>query len=100
MPGSSLNALFKEPLLHFIAIGAALFVWFQWSGGGAGPGSTRIAITSGQIEFTLRKLYNERTNKGLLVHHKLKEAQKEVWECRDRAAMGNPISTTRKFRKG
>ena len=45
-----------------------------------------LNITSGQIEFTLRKLYNDRTNRGLLVHHKLSDAQKEVWECRDRAA--------------
>jgi ATP-dependent DNA helicase DinG len=44
-----------------------------------------LSITSGQIEFTLRKLYNDRTNRGLLVHHKLADAQKEVWECRDRA---------------
>ena len=45
-----LKSILREPLLHFVAIGAALFLWFQWSGGGAGPGSTRIAITSGQIE--------------------------------------------------
>lgn len=45
-----------------------------------------LSITNGQIEFTLRKLYNERTNRGLLVHHKLGEAQQQVWECRDRAA--------------
>jgi hypothetical protein len=45
-----LKPILREPLLHFVAIGAALFLWFQWSGGGAGPGATRIAITSGQIE--------------------------------------------------
>ncbi|MBK6004769.1 peptidyl-prolyl cis-trans isomerase [Ramlibacter ginsenosidimutans] len=45
-----MKSILGEPLLHFVAIGAALFVWFQWSGGGAGPGSTRIAITSGQIQ--------------------------------------------------
>jgi len=45
-----------------------------------------LSISSGQIEFTLRKLYNERTNRGLLVHHKLTDAQKKVWDCRDRAA--------------
>jgi hypothetical protein len=45
-----LRSILREPLLHFVAIGAALFVWFQWSGAGAGPGSTRIAITSGQIQ--------------------------------------------------
>ena len=45
-----------------------------------------LRITNGQVEYTLRKLYNDRTNRGLLVHHKLPAAQKEVWECRDRAA--------------
>jgi ATP-dependent DNA helicase DinG len=45
-----------------------------------------LSITNGQIEYTLRKLYNDRTNRGLLVHHKLAKAQKEVWECRDRAS--------------
>ena len=44
-----------------------------------------LSITNGQVEYTLRKLYNDRTNRGLLVHHKLRDAQKEVWECRDRA---------------
>ena len=44
-----------------------------------------LSITNGQVEYTLRKLYNDRTNRGLLVHHKLGDAQKEVWECRDRA---------------
>jgi ATP-dependent DNA helicase DinG len=45
-----------------------------------------LNITNGQVEYTLRKLYNDRTNRGLLVHHKLPAAQKQVWECRDRAA--------------
>ncbi len=44
-----------------------------------------LNVTGGQVEFTLRKLYNDRTNRGLLVHHKLRNAQKEVWECRQRA---------------
>lgn len=43
-------SLFKEPLVHFLAIGAALFIYFHVSGGGsAGPGSTRIVVTGGQI---------------------------------------------------
>jgi ATP-dependent DNA helicase DinG len=45
-----------------------------------------LNITNGQAEYTLRRLYNDRTNRGLLVHHKLGDAQKEVWECRERAA--------------
>lgn len=45
-----------------------------------------LKVTSGQVEYTLRKLYNDRTNRGLLVHHKLAAAQKDVWECRERAS--------------
>jgi hypothetical protein len=44
-----LKALLKEPLLHFIVIGAALFFWFEWSGGAAGAASQRIVLNSGQI---------------------------------------------------
>ena len=38
----------NEPLLHFIAIGATLFLVFAWRGGPAS--STRIVITPGQID--------------------------------------------------
>jgi hypothetical protein len=45
-----LKSLLREPLLHFLLIGAALFLYFHVSGGGsAGPGSTRIVLSSGQI---------------------------------------------------
>jgi len=44
-----------------------------------------VNLTSGQIEYTLAKLYNERTQRGLLVHHRLSEAQREVQACRFRA---------------
>jgi hypothetical protein len=43
------KALLKEPLLHFVVIGAALFLWFEWSGGASGVASQRIVLTSGQI---------------------------------------------------
>lgn len=46
----SLKSLLKEPLLHFVAIGAALFPFFHFNGSGAGPGSQRIVISPGQIE--------------------------------------------------
>ena len=32
-----------------------------------------INVTSGSVEYVLNKLYNDRTNKGLLVHHGLDE---------------------------
>ena len=44
-----------------------------------------LGITSGQIDYTLNKLYNDRANKGLLVHHKLGAEQQEVMHCRRRA---------------
>ncbi len=44
-----------------------------------------IRVTSGQVDYTLRKLYNDRRNRGLLVHHKLGEAQRQVIDCRQRA---------------
>lgn len=45
-----------------------------------------LRITNGQIDYTLRRLYNDRTNKGLLVRHGGSEAQRQVWECNERAA--------------
>ena len=44
-----------------------------------------LGISSGAIEYTLNKLYNDRTNRGLLVHYKLGNAQQEVERCRVRA---------------
>ncbi|HTQ39779.1 MAG TPA: helicase C-terminal domain-containing protein [Pirellulales bacterium] len=44
-----------------------------------------LGISSGAIEYTLNKLYNDRTNRGLLVHYKLGDAQQEVERCRVRA---------------
>ena len=44
-----------------------------------------VNLSSGQIEYVLSKLYNERTNRGLLVHHRMSDAQSEVQACRYRA---------------
>ena len=44
-----------------------------------------VHVTSGQVDYVLSKLYNDRTNRGLLVHHKLGEAQRQVLACRYRA---------------
>ena len=41
-----------------------------------------INITSGQVEYVLNKLYNDRTNRGLLVHHGLTNEQQQVDRCR------------------
>ena len=44
-----------------------------------------VNLSSGQVEYMLGKLYNERTNRGLLVHHQLGDAQREVQACRQEA---------------
>ncbi len=44
-----------------------------------------LSVTSGQVEYLLNKLYNDRTNRGLLVHYHLADAQRAVMECRYRA---------------
>jgi len=44
-----------------------------------------ISITTGQLHYLFNRLYNDRTNKGLLVHHKDGAAQQEVLRCRLRA---------------
>ncbi len=40
----------REPLVHFLLIGAALFAFFSWTGGSGGPDSSRIVIGPGQVE--------------------------------------------------
>jgi len=45
-----------------------------------------ISISSGQIEYLLNRLYNERTQRGLLVHHRLIEGQRLVADLRYRSA--------------
>lgn len=44
------RAALREPLLHFLVLGALLFAWFEWRGGGSGPGSNRIVITEGVVQ--------------------------------------------------
>jgi ATP-dependent DNA helicase DinG len=44
-----------------------------------------LRLTSGHVEFTLRRLYNDRANKGLLVRPGFKEAQEQVLDCYHRA---------------
>jgi hypothetical protein len=44
-----LKTLLQEPLLRFLAIGAALFLLFQWTGG-SGHSSSRIVLSAGQVD--------------------------------------------------
>ncbi len=40
-----------------------------------------LRVTSGQIEYSLNKLFNDRSNKGLLVADKLQKEQSTTQEC-------------------
>lgn len=41
-----------------------------------------LGVTLRQVEYTLNRLYNDNTNKGLLVHHQLGDAQQQTLRCR------------------
>ena len=40
-----------------------------------------LGVSSGQVEYTLNRLYNDRTQKGLLVHFGMEEAMRAVEDC-------------------
>ena len=44
-----------------------------------------LGVTSSQIDYTLNKLYNDRTNRGLLVAYRLADAERIVVDCRRRS---------------
>jgi hypothetical protein len=48
-PGA-MRSWLREPMLHFLLIGAALLLLFEWIGADGGPGSSRITVTAGQVE--------------------------------------------------
>ncbi len=79
----------REPLLHFLLIGAGLFLLFNWRGAG-GPGSNRIVITPGQIDAivagftrTWQRPPTEQELKGLL-----DEYVREEMATREAMALG------------
>jgi ATP-dependent DNA helicase DinG len=41
-----------------------------------------LSVHSGNVEYVLNKLYNDRTNRGLLVERKLADAERQVLACR------------------
>ncbi len=40
-----------------------------------------LSVSAAQVHYTLRRLYNDQSNKGLLVTHSLGEAQRQVLAC-------------------
>lgn len=85
-----MRAVLREPLLHFVALGALLFLWFEWKGGASGPGTHRIVITEGIVQ-TLASGFTRTWNrpptrdelKGLVDEH-----VKEEIATREAIAMG------------
>ena len=68
--------LVREPLVHFLLIGGALFVIFGLFNDPAGQGADRIVITSGKIEFlkanftrTWQRPPSEQELQGLVESH-------------------------------
>ncbi|MBI3464321.1 MAG: DEAD/DEAH box helicase [Planctomycetes bacterium] len=41
-----------------------------------------LGVTNSQVEYLLNKLYNPKTNRGLLVHHQLREVEDQVQRSR------------------
>jgi hypothetical protein len=81
--------LFREPVLHFILLGALLFAYFQWTGG-SGPGSRRIVVTPGLVQHFAAGFYRTWQRpatpaeiKGLIDDH-----VKEEIATREAMAMG------------
>ncbi|MGH9365041.1 MAG: hypothetical protein ACRD1B_07235 [Thermoanaerobaculia bacterium] len=85
-----LKRLLREPLVHFLLLGALLFLGFKWKGGGSAPGSSHIEVTPGQIEhlasgfaLTWQRPPNEAELKGLIDDY-----VKEEIATREAVAMG------------
>ena len=71
-----MKSLVREPLVHFLLIGAALFLVFGLFNNPVGPQSDRIVITPGQIEFmkanftrTWQRPPTEQELQGLISSH-------------------------------
>jgi len=85
-----LRKLIREPLVQFLVLGGLLFVYFEWKGGGSGPGSTRISITPGLVTHlasgfarTWQRAATAEELKGLI-----DEYVKEEIATREATAMG------------
>jgi hypothetical protein len=85
-----MKSVLREPLVHFLLLGGLLFLCFEWRGGSGGPGSTRIAVTPGQVEHlasgfarTWQRLPTDVELKGLVDDY-----VKEEIATREAAAMG------------
>jgi hypothetical protein len=44
-----LRAILREPLVHFLALGSFLFLFYTWRNGGLAGGANRIDVSAGQV---------------------------------------------------
>jgi len=84
-----LKRLIREPLVHFLLLGALLFGWSAWQGGGT-AGSNRIVVTPGVVDYlaagfhrTWHRAPSDIELKGLIDEH-----VKEEIAAREAMAMG------------
>jgi hypothetical protein len=80
----------REPLVHFLALGTLLFLFFQWKGGGSGPASTRITITPGLVEHLASGFARawQRPPRGPELKGLIDDYVKEEIATREAVAMG------------
>lgn len=71
-----MKSLLREPLVHFLLIGAALFIMFEIFDDPVGPDTSHIVISAGQIEFlsanfsrTWKRPPNENELQNLVDYH-------------------------------
>ena len=84
-----LKRLLREPLLHFLLLGALLFLWSAWQGDGS-AGSSRIVVTRGVVEHLATSFARtwQRAPSALELKGLIDEHVKEEIASREAVAMG------------
>ena len=99
-----MRRLFREPLLHFLLLGAAFFLVYRVTRRGAGEGS-RIVVTSGEIEHLAANFTQtwQRPPTPAEVAGLVRDRVREEVYCREAIALGldkdDPVIRRRLFQK-
>jgi PPIC-type PPIASE domain len=90
LSAASLKKSLREPLVHFLILGTALFLVYRWAGGSVSADTNRIVVTNGQVEDlavgfarSWQRPASEAELKGLIDEH-----VKEEIAVREATAMG------------
>jgi hypothetical protein len=85
-----MRTLLREPLLHFVLLGAAIFVVYAWLSPERGPGEDEIVVSAGQVEhlaITFSRVWQRPPTreelKGLIDDYVVEEAL-----CREALKLG------------